>query len=440
MGSQMERARIAIYHVCRHWRAIVHDFAALWTTIPLRSAPLTQLALTRSKAESLFIHIDIGLLEWPAYHNLARTKISYLPRTRALSLAVRRAHRNNSALACVHFVGFLEDLPMPALESFELRDYQIQDWRLPDNIFQGVIPRLRELHLSRTLSTTSCLLSAPLVIFNLTEGSISTPPPDGMESEDEDEDVRNTRHHYVYLKHALDDFSHLRELHLCSTFNAFPPYNPADEAMPAVRLPFLEILKIRADIPEVAHLLRIISVPAHVDLHLMCHTRLGLSHSGNPENLSKFKNVLSIVGDMLRAYVRTVAIAGLTFRHLNVRAVGRRSTMSKLGTDSFLAITESNPNPHVPFTYAPTTPRFRLTIMRPSGLFSFDEVLAILAHIPDVRSVEAFEALGINTPWGKDIADPGVAAKWVAALVPRRKHNSDDLLPAESPEPPSPHN
>ncbi|TEB30078.1 hypothetical protein FA13DRAFT_1733888 [Coprinellus micaceus] len=53
--------RIVFTHVCRAWRAVALDDAALWTTLPMTSPTITELALSRTKGALLCIEKSILL-------------------------------------------------------------------------------------------------------------------------------------------------------------------------------------------------------------------------------------------------------------------------------------------------------------------------------------------------------------------------------------------
>ncbi|KAI0044854.1 hypothetical protein FA95DRAFT_211666 [Auriscalpium vulgare] len=410
---------ITLYHVCRRWRTVVHDFPALWTTIPLRSAKLTELALVRSGSAPLLIYIDSGLLEWrPAYLDTAHKVIPHMLHARVLSLAQEERTDNERARSFVaSVIRILESQPMPVLEALELRDFQPRGWHLPDRLFQGVAPRLRELRLSSTLSPTSSLLSAPLTILEVTPPFVSTREEDGS--------IRTAR---LYLRIMFNTFSHLRELHLrfTSASYVFPEQKPADEDMHVIRFNCLERLSLDGNIEQMVYLLCLFSVPAYIDLDMQSSTRLGvLIHTRLSEPFATF---MAMINDMMDAHLKNVADAGLTFQHLDI--VHHFDLDERYADSCNLSITATNPRSKS--LDAIWAPRIHMQLGQVFGPFKWREVLALLAFIPGLRDLETLDMMGFETPWvaqvgAEDVVDAGMAAAYLMDVIPSREDVLDSL-------------
>ncbi|KAI0048697.1 hypothetical protein FA95DRAFT_1017470 [Auriscalpium vulgare] len=310
---------LAIYHVCRRWRTVVHNSQDLWTIIPLRDPVLAELALARSRSASICIHIDLGLLDLlPDYLNTARKVVEHMPRAHEISMSGERLGPIGPSAwktFVTQAVNFLQQHPAPLLESFQLRDSLGE--RLPDDIFQGVCPRLCEVRVSHTVGPASCLLAAPLTVFGLDHGAVGI-TPENPEQLIQADTAQYALYKWAYLSAALKNFSNLRELSLCHIRNG-PSLFVGPLERHTLQFPRLDKLVLSGDISHVKHCLVSLSVSATIELHLRCNVGLGFSADGLATET--FGQVVDIIHDMMDDHGRNVDDSGLAFRHLGVRWV-----------------------------------------------------------------------------------------------------------------------
>ncbi|KAI0057953.1 hypothetical protein BV25DRAFT_1830501 [Artomyces pyxidatus] len=171
---------LGISHVCRLWRAIVHEYPQLWTVIPLRSPLLTDLALHRSRQVSISIHVDLSLvLREPTYRQTAQRALHHVSRARELTFDFLLAEDQDSVRDPAGLVGMLvhtlTGYSAPLLETFSFSDTPSFDNFLPELLFAGQpLPKLRNLSLANSIVRhDSNLLTAPLISLELEECAIT---------------------------------------------------------------------------------------------------------------------------------------------------------------------------------------------------------------------------------------------------------------------------
>ncbi|ESK93441.1 hypothetical protein Moror_1722 [Moniliophthora roreri MCA 2997] len=139
------RTWIWVSHVCRHWRSVALSCTGMWTKPDFGIPALAKEMLIRAKSAPLRIdaHLQRHPSPSPAYHSLNLVEEALQDISRVSELRITAEIDILEKL----FSGQLQQAPL--LSTLDIRALELDDdlYFLPDNLFGGEAPRLRELTL-----------------------------------------------------------------------------------------------------------------------------------------------------------------------------------------------------------------------------------------------------------------------------------------------------
>ncbi|KAI0050369.1 hypothetical protein FA95DRAFT_1676753 [Auriscalpium vulgare] len=281
---------LAIAHVCRRWRAIVHATRRLWTVIPLRHPDLATLALRLSHPAPVELHVDLSLvLRSPQYLETVCNALQHVPRTQVLSMGFHSQRYEQDPEDPGNIVTQLIDIlrmrPAPLLQAFSFSDTANCENPLPVDLFnRAPVPNLRSLKLiNGVVARGSNLFQAPLTELELQNCATYWV--------DEKEQVMHFGDTSDHL-HILKGLATLQSLAIRGLWN--DKRNPVDHAQLEARsigLPMLERLELQDGIDTVSSFLTYLCIAPKANLDITIddnsrtiteHASLDFSRLANP--------------------------------------------------------------------------------------------------------------------------------------------------------------
>ncbi|KAI0057992.1 hypothetical protein BV25DRAFT_1902393 [Artomyces pyxidatus] len=321
---ELPPAGLAIYHVCRHWRYIVHKCRQLWTVIPLQSVYLTDLSIRLSSPGPIDVYVDYAAMRRPAYMAAALKALDQLPRVRVLSL---RAHNDDKdtrrdyyETILMHIIQILSRHPASQLESFTIHFSAAfgAEERFGNfyEDFSGQVPtKLRTLYLDcATIPHTSVCFQAPLTVLELVDCVIGAKETEDHEDYVFTEDIDD----FLYVLKALPSLERLvaDELYIIPEGVGLPPVRSNYDAH-SIELPNLQTLELknsRVDLMDV--IMNTLALPPLVDLHL--HDDVASHHQLRQPHTDSFRT-------LFQDHFSSALAAGLSFDELSVQVAPQGS-------------------------------------------------------------------------------------------------------------------
>ncbi|KAI0036961.1 hypothetical protein K488DRAFT_81701 [Vararia minispora EC-137] len=246
LGVPELSTRIAFSQVCRQWRQVAINCAALWTDIPTHDTTWATLALQRSKSAPLSFRFTSA-----SRPGATAACLSHLSRAHHVFIGdkvCRKVTKQVLDAFCVSDVPLLEELRIIEDHAFS--------WfipiEVPADIFKGASPPLlRELSLSNcALSHTSPLLAGTLTKLQL---SLDCPVWDSIG------DMLDALHRMPLLESLSVTHSIAR---------LSQPFTKAGSTVSRTLLPNLQDLAFQGDVRLLNPLLQHLTAPLQYKLHL----------------------------------------------------------------------------------------------------------------------------------------------------------------------------
>lgn len=238
---------IKITHVCTRWRRVALDCPSFWTTftIPTLHPSLAEKMMERSKTAPLTVQIHVSSHNlWQ--HRLIRMILAEASRIRELSL-----HDAGYRVEIEQILPDFVNRPAPLLESFKLFfSHNSSVYQLPNNIFSGQSPRLRELELQGCSPPW-----ASRCLRGLTTLKVSHVPDGRKPSVDQ-------------VLAGLNNMPNLENLDLCQVLSKASANTASD--VPHVSLPRLTRIHITSGLRECALLVPCLIYPSTALVSLNC--------------------------------------------------------------------------------------------------------------------------------------------------------------------------
>jgi hypothetical protein len=241
-GSYAYGARmswISVTHVCSHWRHVALECPGLWSRIEIQSVSGTSITsaedfLTRSKRAPLTLTADIR----PASQERIRSVLMHMDRMQELVL-------NSVGQLDQGLFTIMETYPAPLLERFDISFIQggVNSPRLPDQLFAGNHPSLRELRLTNCSHSWNLPSLDTLVSLRISD----------------DSGVGSDRFPSLFqLISILSNTPNLEQLELVGNI----PSSPPGGQLHSLILPRLSKLSLKGNIAQCVELLDHITYPA----------------------------------------------------------------------------------------------------------------------------------------------------------------------------------
>ena len=247
---------IKLTHVCRNWRAIFVSRPSLWTRLDFKNVDKTRVYIERSKS----VPLEIGF--------------SLFYREKAFLLAIPHIRRLKTLSVYGNPTGLLPILvehfscPLPFLDELYIHFPYYGTPTLPDDLFNGNIPSLRELTLNHVITPLPWRNLSNLTTFNL----------------------RDVPENQILLTQLLDFFESAPYLRHIRLNNSLPSFSdaPTERVVPLPHLQDLSIVTIQVHSILLNHL----SIPAGALLRL--EFKLGGELPKYPDSLRNLSHITAV--------------------------------------------------------------------------------------------------------------------------------------------------
>ncbi|KAH7916203.1 hypothetical protein BJ138DRAFT_1076053 [Hygrophoropsis aurantiaca] len=253
---------IQVAHVCHHWRQVALLYPSLWTLLVFKSPRWTEEMLERSKMAPLIIDINLTYMT-PKVVSGVQTALTHVGRVRELRLVSSKETLEKlltpiSAIPALH---------MESIYIFTTHHHiRIDNYSLPETLFGGELPRLRNLSLFGCDVVWGSPIFNGLTHLNISDLSMS---------------VRSKTAQFFA---TLNLMPALRTLILKDAL-PLTPVTPSDRSPTTVQdmlvaLPALDSISLDGAVIDCAFLLAHLIYPRTTSLNLRCRV-----HGSNLSNL-----------------------------------------------------------------------------------------------------------------------------------------------------------